>query len=206
MKIMGAGVILSMIVLPHAVGAQQANSVYIEQVGEASSVTILQEGKRNLVGASASSRVVLGGDDGVVTLTQKGNDNVLSSAVEIRDSGNQLTMAQQGDRNSYSYGLVVGTKNVIGLNQLGSDNEALTGIRGGTNQLSIWQEGNLNRTSLVVSGSDNRVTSSSKGDSNRVDITSTGSRNIISATQVGASHVVLVNQTGSGASLSITQR
>lgn len=206
MKIITACGVVVLLSVPGVVRAQEANSVYIDQIGDVSKVTIIQEGNRNRVGESATVRAILGGARGAATITQRGNENAVSRFVTVEDGGNVLNLLQQGDRNSYSYGRTVGANNTISLNQIGSGNDAVTWIGGEANLLTILQEGRDNTASLAAAGSENRLTAASKGDRNKVEMTAAGSRNVLSVTQQGSGHAVVVNQTGSGAALSITQR
>ncbi len=206
MKIITACGVVVLLSVPGVVRAQEANSVYIDQIGDVSKVTIIQEGSRNRVGESATVRAILGGARGPATITQRGNENAVSRFVTVEDGGNVLNLLQQGDRNSYSYGRTVGANNTISLNQIGSGNDAVTWIGGEANLLTILQEGRDNTASLAAAGSENRLTAASKGDRNKVEMTAAGSRNVLSVTQQGSGHAVVVNQTGSGAALSIMQR
>ncbi len=206
MKIITACGVVVLLSVSGVVRAQEANSVYIDQIGDVSKVTIIQEGSRNRVGESATVRAILGGARGAATITQRGNENAVSRFVTVEDGGNVLNLLQQGDRNSYSYGRTVGANNTISLNQIGSGNDAVTWIGGEANLLTILQEGRDNTASLAAAGSENRLTAASKGDRNKVEMTAAGSRNVLSVTQQGSGHAVVVNQTGSGAALSITQR
>ncbi len=206
MKIITACGVVVLLSVPGVVRAQEANSVYIDQIGDVSKVTIIQEGSRNRVGESATVRAILGGARGAATITQRGNENAVSRFVTVEDGGNVLNLLQQGDRNSYSYGRTVGANNTISLNQIGSGNDAVTWIGGEANLLTILQEGRDNTASLAAAGSENRLTAASKGDRNKVEMTAAGSRNVLSVTQQGSGHAVVVNQTGSGAALSIMQR
>jgi hypothetical protein len=206
MKSIVAGAFASMLMLPVAARAQEANSVYIDQIGDASKVTIAQEGNRNRIGDSTAARAVLGGLNGSATITQKGDDNVMSRSVTVKEAGNHLVVLQQGNRNSYNWGRITGAYNKMELTQKGSDNRASTSINGQDNVLSIAQEGRENYLNFSSAGSENRVSLLTQGDRNRTEITSNGSRNQISTAQVGTGHAIMVNQTGSGAMLSITQR
>ncbi len=206
MKIITAVAFVSLLALPVSAQAQQANGVFIDQIGDNAKVTISQEGKRNIIGETAPLRAVLGGTNGVASIIQTGDDNAVSRNVKVNGSGNQLTVLHKGDRNRYSSGRTVGNDNVIALYQTGSGNDGMTSINGQANRLSILQEGRDNVASLSATGSDNRLSSFSKGEGNRVNLISTGSGNVLSANQLGAGNTAVVRQTGNGASLSIIQR
>jgi len=124
------------------------NNVYIEQVGNANTITIDQIGGTNNVGGVTTT-----------TLTY-GNDNVISAFTPTAAS-------------ALNYATITGSSNIVTLSHTGDNNWAQYNINGGTNTYSSTIIGSSNKTKLTIgtSGqngakSDNIITEIINGDLN----------------------------------------
>ena len=89
--------IVAMIVA--GIGGSWANEVYIEQVGDSSTIAVTQDGTGNKVGDSGTgNEAFIGGGSNTVTIDQVGSNNTLamvingasaSVIVDVLGSGNQ---------------------------------------------------------------------------------------------------------------------
>ena len=75
--------VISLMTSASAYGQSTTNSIYIDQVGDGSTITLTQEGQTNTIGEgeSETDRFVLKGDGQTVTVTQDGNNNVIRGSV-----------------------------------------------------------------------------------------------------------------------------
>jgi hypothetical protein len=178
-----------------------ANEVYIEQVGDSSTLTITQDGTGNKVGDSgAGNEAFVGGGSNTVTIDQVGSNNTLamtvngasaSVIVDVTGSGNESTI---NCGTTQSAGCSSSTiKQVIA----GDDNVVTQNLGTGANHYS----------EINITGDTNTVnhTSTNSGAST-VNITATGDLNTIGVTQSGlTAKTVSVNTSGNSNTVSITQ-
>jgi len=178
-----------------------ANEVYIEQVGDSSTLTITQDGTGNKVGDSgAGNEAFVGGGSNTVTIDQIGNNNTLamtvngasaSVIVDVTGSGNESTincgtMQSAGCSSSTIKQVIAGDDNIITQN-LGT----------GANHYS----------EINVTGDTNTIThTSTNTGASTVNITATGDLNTIGVTQSGiTAKTVSVNSSGNSNTVNITQ-
>ena len=130
------------------------NKVYIDQVGDRSTLAITQDGTGNTVkgvGIAQDQNAKVHGDDTMVTITQTGINNMLTLGVNggALGSTNLITYSQTGNSAAVTINC----------------NDADTG-KCNQNNISLTQSGN-NSTSLIsVNGQNNVVTGSSAGGNN----------------------------------------
>ena len=74
-----------------------SNEVYIEQVGDDTTVTITQDGSSNTVGTELSPAYI-GSGSNTVTIDQVGTSNSLT--MTVNGSGTTVTASATGDNNS----------------------------------------------------------------------------------------------------------
>ena len=178
-----------------------ANEVYIEQVGDSSTLTITQDGTGNKVGDSgAGNEAFVGGGSNTVTIDQVGNNNILamtvngasaSVIVDVTGSGNESTI---NCGTTQSAGCSSSTiKQVIA----GDDNIVTQNLGTGANHYS----------EINIAGSTNTVThTSTNSGASTVTITAAGDLNTIGVTQSGlTAKTVSVNTTGNSNTVSIVQ-
>jgi hypothetical protein len=104
------------------------NSIYLEQIGDSSTITLLQKGSGNQMG-TAVSPFYMNGNQQILNFTQEGNNNslqgqILSSSVNsnILNSGNsnliKLDMGGSASVSGTSFNMnLVGTSNQFELDQ-----------------------------------------------------------------------------------------
>lgn len=176
-----------------------ANEVYIEQVGDNSTITITQDGSSNRVG-TALNPAFIGSGSNNVTIDQIGSANELDLIVngaatdvivDIVGSNNISTIncgttASAGCSGSFIKQAVVGDNNTITQN-----------LGGGANHHS----------EITITGSTNAVThTSTNTGTTSANITVTGNTNTIGVTQSGTTaKSVTVNSTGNSNNISINQ-
>jgi hypothetical protein len=176
-----------------------SNEVYIDQVGDSSTVTIIQDGTGNKVGDSATPAFI-GGGSNIVNIQQIGGGNELAMVVNgaatevIVDTtgGNNIQTISCGTTSTASCSgstikqVVAGDSNIITQN-LGT----------GANHYS----------EINVTGSTNTIThTSTNTGASTVNVTAIGDTNTIGVTQSGiTAKTVTVNSTGNSNIISINQ-
>jgi hypothetical protein len=178
-----------------------ANEVYVEQVGDSSTIAITQDGTGNKVGDSGTgNEAFIGGGSNAVTIDQVGSNNTLamvvngsaaSVIVDVLGSGNESTI---NCGTTQSAGCSSSTiKQVID----GDDNVVTQNLGTGANHYS----------EINITGSTNTVThTSTNSGASTVNITATGDLNTIGVTQSGlTAKTVSVNTSGNSNNISITQ-
>ena len=112
---------------------QTTNSIYIDQVGDGSTITLTQEGQTNTIGVSEGERFVLEGDGQTVTVKQDGSSNAIIGSVEQADDIDYKTTVT-GDSNTIKYnqgdlGSVAGSEKTL---TVAGSNNTLTFNQGTT--------------------------------------------------------------------------
>jgi len=190
----------ALIALVVVTNAAWANEIYMEQTGDSSTITIMQDGASNRIG-DALSPSLIGGGSNTVTIDQIG-------------SGNELTFAVNG----------AATNMVINVN--GSNNTSNitcgTAISASCSGSTIWQTvtgdnntvtqtlgaGGNHDSKIAITGDTNTVTHTSTntgavtvqytvtGDLNNISLTTSGTTaKTINATTTGNSNTVSITQT-----------
>lgn len=130
------------------------NKVYIDQIGDRSTIIITQDGSSNTVkgvGIAQDQNAKIYGDDTAVTITQTGVNNFLTLGVN---------------------GAALGSTNVIGYSVTGNNGTGLINCNDNEtgkcnrNNISITQTGNNSTSSVLLSGENNALTGSSSGGAN----------------------------------------
>jgi len=181
-------------------GGAWANEVYIEQVGDSSTIAITQDGTGNKVGDSGTgNEAFIGGGSNVVTIDQVGSNNTLamvlngaaaSATVNVTGSGNQsvincgttasagcsgsaITQVISGDDNTVTQNLGTGANHTSTINITGNTNTVThTSTNSGASNVNITATGNLNNIGVTQSGLTAKTVSvNSTGNSNTVNIT-----------------------------------
>jgi hypothetical protein len=160
-----------------------ANLIYMDQIGDGSTINITQTGAGNAIGTSGVKSSFTG-DNNTVTIEQIGNNNVTNMTV----SGDGATISS----------IVNGSSNILNLEcganggSCGPSNITKT-ITGDGNQVTQSTD-TLTNTTINVQSDNNQVniTSTSTavaGTKNTVDITG-GSGNIVDVVQAGTAATV----------------
>lgn len=174
-----------------------ANEVYIDQVGDSSVVTILQDGTGNIIGDSISPAFI-GGGSNTLDIEQIGSSNELSMVVNgaaasvtvntvgsnnIQDiqcgtvsssgcSGSTITQTVTGDNNTVTQNLGSGANHISNITITGDTNNFThTSTSSGTTSMDAVVSGNLNIVGVTQSGmTTQNVTLNSIGNSNNITI------------------------------------
>lgn len=181
------------------VGSTFANDVYIEQVGDSSTIAITQDGTGNKIGTSLDSAYI-GSGSNAVTIDQIGNNNELTMVVN--GSATDVTVNTNGSGNIQD--IQCGTTGSAGCGGstitqtvTGDDNIITQNLGAGANHTSI----------ISVTGSTNTITHTSTATgTTTANITVAGDTNVIGVNQSGmVAKSVTVNSTGNLNNISITQ-
>lgn len=192
------------------------NSIYIDQMGDNSTVTITQDGAGNKVrglpgiGTSATTPAKIYGDGTLVSVSQIGSGSVLSLAMVSTiasgaGSGTSVTYSVTGNNataiiNSNGDGQGVSASNTININQNGNNANADVNVLGSTNQLSITTSGGSNNsvTATQNGNNNNTIISNTGGGANNTTTNQQSDKGMIMVTTVGASNTTSISQTGGG--------
>lgn len=176
-----------------------ANDIYLEQVGDSSTINITQDGTGNRVGDSLTP-VFIGGGSNTVNIDQIGSSNQLDMVVN--GAGTDVTLNTTGSGNIQE--VQCGTTSSAGC----SGSTINQTIAGDDNTVKQLLSGGANHTSnITVTGDSNTVihTSTNVGVTN-ADINVTGSTNNVNVLQEGTTaKSVSVNSSGSLNNITIRQ-
>lgn len=188
---------LIMVNVAHAAG----NSIYIDQIGDTSTISITQTGNSNSVGG-ANTRATINGNSNLITIDQIGNSNTLDMVVE--GDGNDIIQTISGDVNSLS--LLCATCSMVTITDTiqGSGNELSRVIdsASGTSTVDIQSDNNtvsIQNDSTAISGASSSV-SIIGGNGNGVTINQSGAAGTNGHNAIlnidGASNTAVIEQGG----------
>lgn len=187
-----------------SLGAATTNIIYLEQTGNAPTVSINQDGNSNRAGTDASGTInsmILNGNNQVVTIDQTGNNNIINT-LKITGNDADVYLKQLGNSNTanISCGL---TTTCSG--QAANNENALLDLRftGNSNAANYTGNGTALQAAVYVTGNGNTLNleqSSSTGAGQQMLINLNGSdNNTVNVLQSSASLSSLVlTQTGTG--------
>ena len=176
-----------------------SNEVYIDQVGDASTVTITQDGTGNKIGDSAIP-VFIGGGSNVVNISQIGTGNEL--AMVVNGAATEVVVDTTGSNNLQT--ISCGTTSTASCSSsfikqvVNGDNNIITQALG---------TGANHNSEINVVGSTNTIThTSTNTGASTVNVTAIGDTNTIGVTQSGTTaKTVTINSTGNSNTVSINQ-
>jgi len=191
-----------------------ANEIYIDQIGDNSTVSVTQTGAGNIVngnvggtGANDDAAIVRG-DLNTVTITQIGASNTASIVInnEINGTGAAVVVSADGSGNNQTVGCGTALASTCNANTIrseivGNNNTTVQTLSGGAAQSKINVTGNYNSVSHTASGAGLHTG----------DITVTGSGtnaapNTVTLTQTGASNKnAVITSNGSNNNITVTQ-
>ena len=126
----------------------EANELYLGQVGDDFTLTVVQDGKDNSIGGLSANTTPITGDDNTMTMTQQGDDMVVEGYIYGDD--NTITTYQGGSAdNSFMRGIVSGKNNTIDARQGKKIDGSVDGNDSGNHEQYI-----------VLTGDDNTVITS----------------------------------------------
>ena len=178
-----------------------ANEIYIEQVGDSSTISITQDGTGNKVGdTGVGNEAFIGGGSNVVTIDQIGSNNTLAMTVNGAAAGVIVDVTGSGNESVINCGTTQSagcSSSTIKQVIAGDDNVVTQNLGTGANHSS----------EINIAGDTNTVThTSTNSGASTVAITATGDSNTIGVTQSGlTAKTVSVNSTGNSNNISIVQ-
>jgi hypothetical protein len=209
-----------------AYGQSTTNSIFIQQVGDGSNITIKQEGQGNQVGNQATDTpVVLQGDGQVVDVVMEGNSNKINGDIKQSD-GSTTNVTMTGDNNNLDFDVgnaadtggsttnfaIEGSSNQFNFNQ-GKVSSATNltqtfTLTGDLNTVTQNIETNDVQNLFTVAGDSNLITTTQNGAAGKnIDMTLTGNQNTVLVNQKSTLNVdsVTLNSTSSGSTITINQ-
>jgi hypothetical protein len=191
-----------------------ANDVYVEQIGDNSSVSITQTGAGNTVNGNvggtgnADDAAIIRGDLNSVTISQIGASNTLSLIINNETSGTGSTVVVSADGSNNNQTIGCGTAlsstcnaSVIRSEITGNSNNTVQTLSGGVVQSKIAVNGSYNNVTHVASGvglHNGEITVSGSGTSQLA--------NAVTLTQSGAfAKNAIITSNGSNNNISVTQ-
>jgi hypothetical protein len=170
-----------------------ANDVYVEQIGDNSSVSITQTGAGNMVNGnvggtgSNDDAAIIRGDFNNVTISQIGASNTVSMIInnETNGTGSTVVVSALGSGNNQTIGCGTALNSncnasVIRSEITGNNNNTVQTLSGGVVQSKIAINGNYNNVTHTASGAgahNGEITVSGSGTStvaNAVTLTQSG--------------------------------
>jgi len=171
-----------------------ANDVYVEQIGDNSTVSITQTGAGNMVNGNlaglgnSDDPALIRGDLNDVTINQLGSGNILSLILNNENNGTGATVVLSADGSSNTQNVSCGTAlssncnaSIIRSEIVGSNNNTVQTLSGGTIKSTIAINGSWNNVTHTASGAgfhSGEITVSGSG--------SNGAANAVTLTQSGA--------------------
>lgn len=194
--------------------AAWANEVYMEQIGDNTSVSITQTGAGNLVNGNvggvgtATDAALIRGDLNTVTVNQIGASNTLSLILNNETNGTGATVSVSADGSNNNQTIGCGTAlnstcnaSTITNNITGNNNNTVQTLSGGVTQSIIAVNGNYNNVTHTASGvglHNGEITVSGNG--------TNGAANAVTLTQSGASNKnAIITSNGSNNNVLVVQ-
>ncbi len=191
-----------------------ANDVYIEQIGDNSTVSITQTGAGNLVNGNVGGSgnnddsALIKGDLNNVTITQIGAQNTLSMIVnnETNGGGSTVVVSALGSGNNQTIGCGTALSSSCNANTIRSE------ITGNNNNTTQTLSGGVTKSTIGITGNYNNVIHTASGvglHSGEIVVTGNGTSqapNAVTLTQSGVSNKnAVITSNGSNNNISVTQ-
>jgi len=208
-----------------AVMAQSTtNSIFIDQVGDSSVITVTQKGQGNTIGTE-QNRVVLQGNSQTITTTQEGNNNSIQGSIVQADNVD-MNVTVTGDSNDLIYdqgdaASVAGSTKTLTVtgdsNNLTFNQGTAASATGATQNITFTGDTNtytstINADDVVndmtVAGDGNTITMVQDGTAGKnVEMVLTGSTNNITVNQKSTTNVdtIKINSTSTSSTMLINQ-
>ena len=191
-----------------------ANDVYVEQIGDNSTVSITQTGAGNMVNGNVGGTgnvddmALIRGDLNDVTINQIGAGNILSIVLNNESNGTGATVVVSADGSNNTQDISCGTAlssscnaSIIRSEITGNNNNTVQTLSGGTVQSKININGNWNNVTHTASGAglhSGEITVSGSG--------SNGAANAVTLIQSGAqTKNAVITSNGSNNNIIVTQ-
>ena len=217
-KVLTILVLSAMATLGHAAD----NSIYIEQSGDNSTITMTQDGSGNKVkgiltngtAGGTTDPAKLTGNAQTINIEQTGATNTLSLGVNSTQGGTVSGYANIGvnlnyvdsgggntgyiNINNNGTGTAIG--NVVGITQAGGGATTTLNMTGTSNNLSVTQSGGANNSFTGTINADETVAtvSNTLGGGNSTTLNMTGNKGQVSVTTTGATNTTNITQSAFG--------
>jgi hypothetical protein len=224
MKFKSMMFIMAMLSSSLAFAQSTTNSIFIEQVGDNSTITIVQKGQNNRIG-SEQNRLMLDGNGQIINTTQEGNNNLIQGSIVQADNVSTDTTVT-GDSNTITYDrgdaasvaassetvVVTGSTNNLTFNQ--GTAASATGatqtiaITGDTNTLTSTINADDVVNTKTIAGDGNTITTVQDGTAGKnIEMLLTGNTNTITVNQKSTNNVdtLKIDSTSSGSTITINQ-
>ncbi len=191
-----------------------ANDVYVDQIGDNSSVSITQTGAGNLVNGNVGGNgnnddaAIIRGDLNNVTISQIGAGNTVSMIInnESSGSGSTVVVSADGSGNNQTIGCGTALSSSCNASVIRSE------ITGNNNNTVQTLSGGVVQSKIAINGSWNNVTHTASGvglHSGEITVSGSGSSqlaNAVTLTQSGASAKnAIITSNGSSNNVIVTQ-
>jgi hypothetical protein len=191
-----------------------ANEVYMEQIGDNSTVTITQTGAGNLVNGNVGGQgntddaALIKGDLNTVSISQIGASNTLSMIInnEISGTGSTVAVSADGSDNTQTIGCGTALSSSCNASVISSD------ITGNSNNTVQTLSDGVVKSTIAIVGNYNDVTHTASGvgiHSGEIFVTGSGNSSVANAVtlvQTGAQNKnAIITSNGSNNNISITQ-
>jgi hypothetical protein len=224
MKFKSMMFIMAMLSSSLAFAQSTTNSIFIEQVGDNSTITIVQKGQNNRIG-SEQNRLMLDGNGQIINTTQEGNNNLIQGSIVQADNVSTDTTVT-GDSNTITYDrgdaasvaastetvVVTGSSNNLTFNQ--GTAASATGatqtieITGDTNTLTSTINADDVVNTKTIAGDGNTITTVQDGTAGKnIEMILTGNTNTVTVNQKSTNNVdtLKIDSTSSGSTITINQ-
>ena len=224
MKFKSMMFILAMLSSSLAFAQSTTNSIFIEQVGDNSTITIVQKGQNNRIG-SEQNRLMLDGNGQIINTTQEGNNNLIQGSIIQADNVSTDTTVT-GDSNTITYDrgdaasvaastetvAVTGSSNTLTFNQ--GTAASATGatqtiaVTGDTNTLTSTINADDVANTKTIAGDGNTITTVQNGTAGKnIEMILTGNTNTVTVNQQSTANVdtLKINSTGSNGTITVNQ-
>jgi len=203
-------------------GMAADNSIYIDQSGDNSTITMTQDGSRNKVkgiltngsAGGTTDPAKLTGSAQTINIEQTGATNVLSLGVNSTQGGTVSNYANIGVNLNYQVsgggntgyininnnGTGTASGNVVSFIQSGGGATTTLNMTGTSNQLTVGTSGGANNTFTGTINADDTVATVSQtgGGGNTTTLNMTGNKGQVSLTTSGATNTTSIIQSAYG--------
>jgi hypothetical protein len=191
-----------------------ANDVYVDQIGDNSSVSITQTGAGNTVNGNVGGNgniddaAIIRGDLNNVTISQIGAGNTVSMIInnETSGTGSTVVVSADGSGNNQTIGCGTALSSSCNASVIRSE------ITGNNNNTIQTLSGGVVQSKIAINGSWNNVTHTASGvglHSGEITVSGSGSNqlaNAVTLTQSGASAKnAIITSNGSSNNITVTQ-
>jgi hypothetical protein len=191
-----------------------ANDVYVDQIGDNSSVSITQTGAGNTVNGNVGGNgniddaAIIRGDLNNVTISQIGAGNTVSMIInnETNGTGSTVVVSADGSGNNQTIGCGTALSSSCNASVIRSE------ITGNNNNTVQTLSGGVVQSKIAINGSWNNVTHTASGvglHSGEITVSGSGSNqlaNAVTLTQSGASAKnAIITSNGSSNNITVTQ-